>query len=138
MNSRWPSWLQALFYHRTILENELKWNLLDCYSIFSFMCVFCRSLFVLLHFFLLTIVLSVLLLYTDSDCSCGIFKLFFWPLCCLSFFDIRILITPVVSSSFSLNATVESFFSTSTEAKMGHTSMCWVFLGFFFLLVYKR
>jgi hypothetical protein len=28
-----------------------------------------------------------------SDYPCGIF----WPLCCLFFFDIRILITPVVS-----------------------------------------
>ena len=46
------------------------------YSIFSFMCMFCRSLFVLLYFF-------------------------FWPLCCLFFFDIRILITPLVSSSSS-------------------------------------
>jgi hypothetical protein len=42
------------------------------YSIFSFICMFCRSLFVLLYFF-------------------------FWPLCCLFFFDIRILITPLVS-----------------------------------------
>jgi hypothetical protein len=38
--------------------------------------MFCRSLFVLLHFF-------------------------FWPLCCLFFFDIRILITPLVSSNSS-------------------------------------
>jgi hypothetical protein len=36
---------------------------------FSFMCMFCWSLFVLLYFF-------------------------FWPLCCLFFFDIRILIAP--------------------------------------------
>jgi hypothetical protein len=41
----------------------------SCYSIFSFICMFCWSLFVLLYFF-------------------------FWPLCCLFFFDIRILITP--------------------------------------------
>ena len=48
-----------------------------CYSIFSFICMFCRSLFVLLYFF-------------------------FWPLCCLFFFNIRILITPLVSlNSFS-------------------------------------
>ena len=33
----------------------------SCYSIFSFICMFCRSLFVQLCFFLLTIVLSVLL-----------------------------------------------------------------------------
>ena len=40
------------------------------------MCMFCRSLFVLLYFF-------------------------FWPLCCLFFFDIRILIAPLVSSNSS-------------------------------------
>ena len=39
----------------------------SCYSISSFMCMFCRSLFVLLYLFLLAIVLSVLLRYTDSD-----------------------------------------------------------------------
>jgi hypothetical protein len=44
----------------------------SCYSIFSFMYMFCGSLFVLLYFF-------------------------FWPLCCLFFYDIRILITPLVS-----------------------------------------
>ena len=45
------------------------------YSIFSFMCMFCRPLFVLLSFF-------------------------FLPSCCLSF-DLRILITPLVSSNSS-------------------------------------
>ena len=45
------------------------------YSIFSFMCMFCRSLFVLLSFF-------------------------FLPSWCLSF-DLRILITPLVSSNSS-------------------------------------
>jgi len=40
------------------------------------MCMFCRSLFVLLSFF-------------------------FWPLCCLFFFNIRIMITPLVSSNTS-------------------------------------
>jgi len=38
--------------------------------------MFCRSLFVHLSFFPLTIVLSVLLRYTDSDYPFGIFKLF--------------------------------------------------------------
>ena len=46
----------------------------SCYSILSFICMFCRSLFVCLYFF-------------------------FWPLCCLFFFDIRVLITPLVSSN---------------------------------------
>jgi hypothetical protein len=44
--------------------------------IFSFMCMFCRLLFVLCSFF-------------------------FWPLCCLFFFNIRIMITSLVSSSSS-------------------------------------
>ena len=55
--------------------NCLQWG--SCYSIFSFMCMICRSLFVLLSFFLLAIVLSVLLRFTVSDYPFGIFKLFF-------------------------------------------------------------
>ena len=47
-------------------------------TIFSFMCMLCRSLFVLLSFFV-------------------------WPLCCLSFFDLRILNTPLVSTNSSYN-----------------------------------
>jgi hypothetical protein len=43
--------------------------------------------------YLVAIVLSVLLRYTDSDYLFGIF----WPLCCQFFFDIRILITSLVS-----------------------------------------
>ena len=45
-------------------------QLCSCYSIFGFMCMVCIQLFVLLYFL-------------------------FWPLCCLFFFDIRILITPL-------------------------------------------
>ena len=55
---------------------SFKWG--SCYSIVSFMCVFCRSLFVLLFSF-------------------------FWPVCCLFFFNLRILITPLVSSNSSSN-----------------------------------
>jgi hypothetical protein len=40
-----------------------------CYSVFNFMCMFCRSFFVFMYFS-------------------------FWPLCCLFFFDLRIVITP--------------------------------------------
>jgi hypothetical protein len=43
--------------------------------------------------FLLVIVLSVLLWFTHSDYPIGIF----WSLCCLSFFDLLILITSLVS-----------------------------------------
>jgi hypothetical protein len=39
----------------------------SCYSIFSFIFMFCRSLFVLLHFLPLAIVLYIFLRYTDSD-----------------------------------------------------------------------
>ena len=59
-------------------------------------CVVCPSLiyrFWLHLWYLVAIVLSVLLWYTDSDYTFGIL----WPLCCLSFFDIQILITPLVS-----------------------------------------
>ena len=52
-----------------------KWG--SCYSIFSFMCMFCRSLFFLLSFLLLAIVLSVLLRFTDYDYPFDIIKLFF-------------------------------------------------------------
>ena len=45
------------------------------YPIFSLMCMFCKSIFVLLYFF-------------------------FWPLCCLSF-DLRILTISLVSSNSS-------------------------------------
>jgi hypothetical protein len=40
-----------------------------------FMCMFCRSLFVLLYFFFFAIVVSVLLRSTNSDYPFGIFKL---------------------------------------------------------------
>ena len=59
-------------------------------------CVVCSSLIYWLWlplWCLLAIVLSDRLLFTDSDSLFGIF----WPLCCLSFFDLQILITPLVS-----------------------------------------
>ena len=48
----------------------------SCKFIFSFMCMFCRSLFFILYFF-------------------------FSLLCCMSFFDLRVLIAPLVSSNSS-------------------------------------
>jgi hypothetical protein len=56
------------------------------------MCMFCRSLFVILSFF-------------------------FWSLCCLFFFDLRILITPLVSSNSSYGGSfllISIFVSKST------------------------
>ena len=55
--------------------------------------MFCRSLFVLLSYFVLPIVLSVLIWFTASHYPIGIL----WPLCCLFLFDLRLLITPLVS-----------------------------------------
>ena len=58
---------------------SLHFQLGSCYSIFSFACMFCRTLF-------------------------GFFLYFFiWPLFCLFFFYLRILITPLVLSSSSSN-----------------------------------
>ena len=45
-------------------------------SIFSCICMFFTSLFVLLYFFLLAIVLYALLRLMNYDYPCGIFKLF--------------------------------------------------------------
>jgi hypothetical protein len=59
-------------------------------------CVVCSCLifrFWLLLWYLLAIVLSFLVWFSDSDYSFGIF----WPLCCLFLFDFQILITPLVS-----------------------------------------
>ena len=59
-------------------------------------CIVCPSTlygFSLLLWYLLAIALSVLLRFTASHYSFGIF----WPLYCLSFYALRLLITPVVS-----------------------------------------
>jgi hypothetical protein len=59
-------------------------------------CIVCLSTlygFSILLWYLLVIVLSVLLRFTASHCSFGIF----WPLHCLSFYALRLLITPLVS-----------------------------------------
>ena len=65
------------FTTRERREREREIDLMiSSYSIFSFMCMFCRSLFVHLYFF-------------------------FWPLCRLFFFDIRIMVTHLVSSNSS-------------------------------------
>ena len=54
-----------------------------------------------LQTFLLALVLSVLCWFTDSYFSSCIFKLVFWLLSCLSFVDLRLLTSPLVSSNFS-------------------------------------
>ena len=66
----------------------------SCYSIFSCMWMFCKWLFVL-------------------------FSFFFWPLCCLFFFDLWILITPLVSSNSSLIIPKQLFHHNLTKDLVG-------------------
>ena len=64
-------------------------------------CIVCPSSiysFWLHLWYLVAIVLSVLLQFTASDYTFGIL----WPLYCLSFFNLQLLITPLVSSAFSV------------------------------------
>jgi hypothetical protein len=77
---------------------SFDWRLLITPLVFFDHYVVCPSIdvFWLPFWYLLTIMLSVLRL-TSSDYPFGIF----WPLYCLSFFDWRLLITPLVSSRFS-------------------------------------
>ena len=66
------------------------------FGLVLFICMFCRSLFVLLYFF-------------------------FWPLCGLFFFDIWILIAPLVSSN-------SSYLSTALSTCTYNKFECFVFL----------
>ena len=85
------------WYLLAILLSVLLWFTDSDYPLVSFgHCVVCSSMiyrFWLPPWYLLTIVLSVHLWYTDSDYTLGIF----WPLCCLFFYAIQILIIPLVS-----------------------------------------
>jgi hypothetical protein len=71
-------------------------------------CIVCLSViygFWLPFWYLLVIVLSVFLRFTDSDYPFGIF----WPLLCLSFYDLQILITLLVSSNSSYSINLKLF-----------------------------
>jgi hypothetical protein len=75
-------------------------------SLVLYDCVFCRSLFVL---FLLAIVLSVLLRYTDSDYLFGIFKLFFHAQLISKFVKITLLV-------WGSNLCLRVLFTTSCDS----------------------
>ena len=75
----------------------------SCYSIFSFMCMFCRSLFVPLCFF-------------------------FWPLCCLFFFDLRMLITPLESSNSFYPIGIANLNVRCTQLSMGSWLLIYIVL----------
>ena len=74
--TRWESLVEQELPPFGALEFTAVFNGGSCYSIFSFMYMFCRSLFVPLSFIFLAIVLSVLLRITDSNYPFDIFKLF--------------------------------------------------------------
>ena len=74
----WLHLFKSTHYYKSqlaSLTNRIKSKWFDVK--FSFMCMFCRS-FLWFVLFLLTIVLSVLLRFTDFDYPFGIFKLFYW------------------------------------------------------------
>ena len=69
--------LLLLFRQYTLFKFTLSFLWGWCYSIFSFICMFCRDPCLSFVLFLLTILLSVLLRYTNYDCPFDIFKFFF-------------------------------------------------------------
>jgi hypothetical protein len=93
---------RSLFvFSRVHVTRSLVLCVMFCRSLFVFssvrvtrslvLCVmFCRSLFVFLTFF-------------------------FWPLCCLTFFDLRNMITPLVSSNSSCICISDWYFFCYTE-----------------------
>jgi hypothetical protein len=89
-------WLPLWYLLAIVLSVLLRFTASDYPLVFLGHCVVCSSSiygFWLPLWYLLAIVLSVLLRFTDSDYPFGIL----WPLYCLFFFDLRILITPLVS-----------------------------------------
>jgi hypothetical protein len=131
-------------------------------SVFYVHILFYRSL-LFLYLFLYAIVLSVLR-FTNSDYPFGIFKhlfvlfsFFFLSLSCRSFFDLRILIIPMVSSNSSLSFSFMPLYCLSFDFRiliipmvssnsslsvcnfsLGHCIVCpSLMYGFFFVLVVK-
>ena len=92
-------------------------------------CIVCPStLFSLPFWYLLAIVMSVLLRFTASHYTFGIF----WSMYCLSFYDLRLLITPLVSFGHCIVCP-----STLYGLSFGHCIVCPSTLyGFSLLLWY--
>jgi predicted nucleic acid-binding Zn ribbon protein len=100
-------------------------------------CIVCSSSiywFWLPFWYLLAIVLSVLRRFTDSDCPFGIF----WPLYCLFFVDLLILIAPLVSFGHCLFF-VDLLILIAPLVSFGHCIVCsssiyWFWLSLWYLL----
>ena len=102
------------FFHLWLLITSLTSSNFSCPFYFGH-CVVCPSIYgfwlplwhlqTFLVIFILAIMLSILLPSMASDYLFDIFKLFLsffcWPLCCLSFFHLWLLITSLTSSNFS-------------------------------------
>jgi hypothetical protein len=110
----WPLYCLYFFDLRILITSLYHWPLYCLYffhlqllitPLVSFgHCIACTSLiygFWLPLWYLVAIVLSVLLWFTASDYLFGIF----WPLYCLYFFDLRLLITPLVSCGHCIACT---------------------------------
>ena len=87
-------WL-PLWYLVAIVLSVLRFTLLITTLVSCGHCVVCPSVydFWLPLWYLVAIVLSVFLRFTASDYHFG----YLWPLCCLSFFGLRLLITTLIS-----------------------------------------
>ena len=89
-------WLHLWYLLAIVLSDRLRFTESDyTFGVFGHCVVWPSSIYRiwLPLWYLLTIVLSDLLRFTDSEYTFGIF----WPFCCLTFFDLQILITPLVS-----------------------------------------
>ena len=110
----------GIFWHCVVCSSSIYGFWLPLWYLLALCCLFFFDIRILVTPVVsFGIVLSVLLRYTDSDYPCGIFwhcvvcssSIYgFWlplwyllALCCLFFFDIRILITPVVSFGIVLS-----------------------------------
>ena len=92
----WSMWLDVNALPPKKIFNKHQISIVKTFAKCFCHCVVCP--FSIYRFWLplwypLAIVLSVLLRFTDSDYTFGIF----WPLCCLSFFELQILNTSLVS-----------------------------------------
>ena len=97
----------------------------SCYSISSFMCMFCRSLFLLLYLFFWP--LCCLFFFWPLCCL-----FFFWPLCCLFFF------WPLCCLFFCLLAIVLSVLRfTDVDCHFGIFRI-FLYIEYFWLIEYKQ
>ena len=78
------------------------------------------------------VTLSLVLCVCFVDSCLSFLSFFFWPLCCLSFFDLRILITPLVFSNSSVCLLKRDIVSNLFwSVIVVWPSVCWLFCLFY-------